>query len=135
MARNFWRKWHDKKLIGYYTLSCDSIRLEMDEITSTFRIGKPMSSFPAIKLARMAFTKDCQNQGCGTFIINIVRGFAHKLNKEGAGCRFITVDAYPNRVNFYLKRGFKHNVHRAYKKKNHPSLRLDVWNPSIEHSK
>ena len=75
----------------------------------------------------MAFAKDCQNQGCGGYILEVLKGFVYKLNKNGVGCRFITVDAYPNRVKFYLDRGFKVNEHKTYRKKNHPSLRCDVW--------
>jgi hypothetical protein len=75
----------------------------------------------------MAFVKECQSQGCGTFVLSMVVGLVHKLNKEGIGCRFITVDAYPERIEFYLGRGFKYNIHEDYKKKVHPSLRLDIW--------
>jgi len=113
-------------LVGYYTLSCDAIRLDVGE-KLFFPQRKRIHSYPAIKIARIAFIKACQKQGCGSFILNVVKGFVNKINRTGAGCRFITVDAYPDRVNFYLKRGFKYNIHKDYKKKNHPSLRLDVW--------
>lgn len=115
------------KLIGYYTLACDSIRLDKSKERKEFPERKQIQSYPAIKIARMAFIEECHNQGCGTLIISYVLGFAHRLNKRGIGCRFITVDAYPEKVDFYLKRGFKYNVHQLYKKNNHPSLRLDVW--------
>ncbi|OGX31814.1 MAG: hypothetical protein A3D27_00100 [Omnitrophica WOR_2 bacterium RIFCSPHIGHO2_02_FULL_46_37] len=83
----------------------------------------------------MAFLKECQGQGCGTFIISVVVGLAHKLNKQGIGCRFITVDAYPERIDFYIKRGFKHNIHKDYQTRAHPSLKLDVWNWLYESGK
>ncbi len=113
-------------LVGYYTLACDAIRLDVNE-KSSFSKRKRIHSYPAIKIARIAFIKQCQNQGLGSFILDIVKGFVHRINKTGAGCRFITVDAYPDKVDFYLKRGFKYNIHKDYKKNNHPSLRLDVW--------
>ncbi len=116
----------EDKLVGYYTLACDAIRLDIRE-KSLFHREKQIYSYPAIKIGRMAFIKECQRQGCGTLILSIVIGLAHRLNKQGMGCRFITVDAYPKRIDFYLKRGFKHNIHKDYQEKTHPSLRLDVW--------
>lgn len=113
-------------LVGYYTLACDAIRLDVRE-KSFFSKRKQIHSYPAIKIARIAFIKQYQSQGFGSFILDIVKGFVHSINKTEAGCRFITVDAYPEKVDFYLKRGFKYNIHKDYKKKNHPSLRLDVW--------
>ncbi len=119
----------DGKLIGYYTLACDAIRLDVIE-KKTFKKQKNIYSYPAIKLARIAFIKEYQNQGCGSFILNVIVGFVHNLNKQGSGCRFITVDAYPKSMDFYIKKGFVHNSHEVYKDKSHPSLRLDVWSYS-----
>lgn len=116
----------DNKLVGYFTLACDAIRLDIRE-RAVFHKRKRMYSYPAIKVARMAFVKECQGQGCGTYILDVVKGLVHKLNKFGTGCRFITVDAYSDRIDFYLKRGFKYNIHEDYKEKKHPNLRLDVW--------
>jgi len=116
----------EDKLVGYYTLACDAIRLDVSE-KNFFHRRKQIKSYPAIKIARIAFVKECQNKGCGSLVLEVVKGFVHKINKEGAGCRFITVDAYSERKDFYLKRGFKVNVHKDYKESAHPSLRLDVW--------
>lgn len=119
--------YYERKLIGYYTLACDSIKLDDVKERSVFPERKRIQSYPAIKIARMGFIAECRKQGCGTLIISYAIGLAHKLNKQGIGCRFVTVDAYPDSIGFYIKCGFKYNVHRMYKKKTHPSLRLDVW--------
>jgi len=117
--------YYDGSFVGYFTLACDSLRLE--ETNERANMQKRIQSYPAIKIARMAFSEECQRQGCGKLVVSFVVGFAQALNKRHLGCRFITVDAYPHRVGFYTKLGFKYNTHKAYKRNNHPSLRLDVW--------
>jgi len=118
----------DNKLIGYYALSCDAIQLSTTEKWKLFgHRRKHYESYPAIKLARMAFVEDCRNQGCGTLVIEIIAGLVSRLSKMGVGCRFITVDAYPESVGFYEKKGFKRNLHKDLREKNHPSLRLDIF--------
>jgi len=41
--------------------------------------------------------------------------------------RFVTVDAYPNRVTWYEKYGFKQNAYYA-RKDRHVSMRYDIFN-------
>ncbi len=113
--------------IGYFTLCCDAIYLDDDEIKTTIHEGgKDFRTFSAIKIARMGFNKVCRGQGCGTYVLDFVAGLVSRLNKNGIGCRFITVDAKPEAEGFYMKRGFKYNLHKYHKKRN-KSLRLDVW--------
>ena len=63
-----------------------------------------------MKIARMAFDKNYQKRKIGTLFLETIKGHAWLLNKQGIGCRFITVDAYSDKVNFYLKNGFEYNV-------------------------
>ena len=70
------------RLVGYYTLACDSIRLDLSEKT-LFQERKQIYSYPAIKIARIAFIKECQKQGCGSLILDVVKGFINKINKPG----------------------------------------------------
>lgn len=114
-------------LLGYFTLCCDAIYLNDDEIKTTINEGgKDFKTFSAIKIARMGFNKICHGKGCGTYVLDSVAGLVSALNKSGVGCRFITVDAKPEAEKFYFKRGFKYNLHKNHKKKN-KSMRLDVW--------
>ena len=39
----------------------------------------------------------------------------------------ITIDAYPDRVKWYEKRGFKRNLHKHYEGKRNVSMRFDLF--------
>ncbi|WP_109438365.1 GNAT family N-acetyltransferase [Aquimarina sp. AU119] len=63
-------------------------------------------SYPAVKIGRLAVTKDIQISGLGTKIIQFTKNYFSTNNKTG--CKFITVDAYKNSLGFYQKMGFKY---------------------------
>ncbi|WP_295723643.1 N-acetyltransferase [uncultured Methanobrevibacter sp.] len=58
--------------------------------------------YPAIKIGRLAVSKEFQNQHIGSLMIDWVVGFCRNLGNE-IGIRFVSVDAYNNTktVNFY----------------------------------
>jgi len=58
-----------------------------------------------VKIGRLAVSTECANSGFGKLIIRIVKEMYAHL-KQQAGCRFITVDAYQNALEFYKKNGF-----------------------------
>ena len=49
------------------------------------------------------------NSGFGKLIIRIVKEMYANL-KQQAGCRFVTVDAYQNALEFYRKNGFSNKL-------------------------
>lgn len=59
---------------------------------------------PSVKIGRLAVSKHYENRGIGSEILNFIKFFFTKSNKTG--CRFITVDAYAEAVEFYKKNGF-----------------------------
>lgn len=63
-------------------------------------------SYPAVKIGRLAVTKDVQANGLGTKIIQFTKNYFIKNNKTG--CKFITVDAYRDSLGFYEKMGFNY---------------------------
>jgi GNAT superfamily N-acetyltransferase len=68
-----------------------------------------------------------QRRGIGGELLKYTVGLAIRLNEElGIGCRFITVDAYPDSVPWYEKNGFVLN--RQYPKlpDAHQSMRYDI---------
>lgn len=76
----------------------------------------------------MAISIKYHEKGIGREIVKYVEGCALSLNeKSHIGCRFITVDAYPQSIGFYQKLGFVFNKSKVYREKEHPSMRLDVY--------
>ena len=86
---------------------CECLDLESSEKD---KVGKHLRTYPAIKLARMALDKSHQGAGLGTLIVEIIKGFAVDLNQKGVAIRFITVDAYPQKLGFYTNCGFVPNI-------------------------
>ena len=111
---------HDetKELIGYFTLSADSVRLTHDEKDETELSEVEFMSLPAVKLGKLAINKKlsekAQRKGYGSFILDIVNTYAFEVNEAGVACRFVTVDADieydKNTPAFYEKNGFVMNL-------------------------
>lgn len=115
-------------LIGYFAILNDAIQLETKERPT----GIVYSSVPALKIGRLATSKDVQGQGLGQYLVKIIVGLAIEQSKI-IGCRFVTLDALLGREGFYEKLGFKRNklVHKNFEKlRNKPmentSMRLDI---------
>ena len=119
----------DERIVAYFSLSSDAIQLSPDEKDEE-RIKTPFSSFPALKIARLATDKNSQGNGFGKTALKFCIGLARHLNDEhrhdGIGCRFITVDAYPSSAGWYASQGFIRNEKAGNKNRDTVSLRLDA---------
>ena len=69
-----------------------------------FAQGKMFKSYPALKICRLAIDRRCRGEGLGAMLVNMI--IASYKNDNKAGCRFVTVDAYSNALDFYFKLGF-----------------------------
>lgn len=119
---------YEENLIGFLSIAADSLKLNLDEKQSYNLHQKKLEDVPSIKFARLAVDKNYQKQGIGT---NILRwGIGYTLDcSEMVAIRFITVDAYNRKVDFYKKFNFLMNQNRHYiKKSNHISMRYDLLN-------
>lgn len=121
-------------IVCYFSLAADSIRLKTEEKEES---GLPrLHDYPALKLARLATNEEFQNHGFGTKALEWTVGLAQHFNDDhrhdGLGCRFVTVDAYPQSIGFYKKFGFVENVEGAGKKRANVSLRYDVLEGTID---
>ncbi|MDP3733814.1 MAG: GNAT family N-acetyltransferase [Nanoarchaeota archaeon] len=117
---------YEEKLIGFFSVAADSLKLNFDEKENYGIHQKKLEDIPSIKLARLAVDKNYQKQGVGTNILKWCIGYILDCS-EMVAIRFITVDAYPEKVNFY--RNFIVNQNRHYTKKtNHISMRYDLLN-------
>ena len=125
-----------KELIGYFSLSADTVRLTIDEKTGTDLEPVDFMSLPALKLGKLAINKGLsakiQRKGYGSFILDIVNTYAYEVLDNGVACRFVTVDAdieyYLDTPGFYLKNGFVINQSRKRKSTDKTiSMRRDIF--------
>lgn len=110
-------------LAAFCSICCDSIPLNDSErqeenISVRYKV-------PAIKIARLGRDVRFRGQGFGRFLINYVKDMAFRLSTTQLGVRFITVDAYLNKVDYYASNGFIRNeeIHR----KGNVSMRADIF--------
>lgn len=116
-----------KQLVAFLTLLNDSILLKTKEKKKLIGYRWIISSFPAVKIGRLAIAKKFQRQGIGKELVKYTIGLVVRLNKElHIGSRFITLDAYPVSIPFYERCGFVFNLHPDYSAKTHPSMRYDL---------
>ena len=99
-------------VIGYFSLAHDRISLTDFPSNSAynrfrkqfFAQGKMFKSYPALKICRLATDTRYRGEGIGAMLVNML--IASYRNDSKAGCRFITVDAYADALDFYFKQGF-----------------------------
>jgi GNAT superfamily N-acetyltransferase len=102
---------NDTDTIAYFCLSNDTVqrfladRTEWKKIRKSIPNSKLRSSYPAVKIGRLAVSKKYAHSGFGKLMIQIVREML-VADTQQTGCRFLTVDAYQNAVNFYLRNKF-----------------------------
>lgn len=125
-----------KELIGYMTLSTDSIKLTNEE-KEIHELNKvPFASIPALKIGKLAINKKLSNnakrKGYGSFLIEMAVAYAFSINEQGVACRFVTVDADieydEDTPKFYDKNGFVENLSNKSRNAKHTiSMRKDIF--------
>ncbi|MEN9580964.1 MAG: hypothetical protein RJA70_3973 [Pseudomonadota bacterium] len=118
-------------LIGYVTLCADAVVLgtgERRQLRPKLGFSHPQV-VPALKVARLAVSRERQKTGAGTFLMRL----AHALGlgmQSSVGCRLLTVDAYESSLGFYTRLGFQPN--KAVERREGSttaSMRLDLNPP------
>ncbi|MBU6455581.1 MAG: GNAT family N-acetyltransferase [Cyanobacteria bacterium REEB67] len=89
------------QLVGYVTLTMDEIPLAKLERPE----GVAFSRLPAVKLAQMGVHKDFNGNGFGPELVTFAVLTALEL-REKIGCRYVTLDANGDLVEWYKKQGF-----------------------------
>ena len=124
------------ELIGYFTLSADTIKLTPEEKEISNLEEVPFMSLPAIKVGKLAINKSlserAKKKGYGSFAIEMAISKAYEVLKTGVACRFITVDADieydKNTPIFYEKNGFVRNQSKISRNNNLTiSMRKDIF--------
>ena len=99
---------HD--ILAYFSLLHDKIERDVIESDIWNRLSRRIpnvlrrSSYPALKIGRLAVNIPAQSTGIGTMIVNYIE--TKYLVDMFAGCRFITVDALNSAQDFYRKNHF-----------------------------
>lgn len=101
------------EVVAYFSLANDKVSVaEFNNRTEFNRFRKKrfvnekrIKGYPAVKLCRLAVAKSARGLHLGTFLIDFIKSFFVDDNKTG--CRFITVDAYLDAIDFYVKTGFE----------------------------
>lgn len=128
--------YYNGQLVGYVTLLSDCIILKTREKNKLFSFHRKILFFPSLKIARLGVQKGLQRGGIGKSLLAYSIGVAARLNHEmSVGCRFITVDAYPDSVSWYEENGFIHNKHYMNPNLTHPSMRFDLLRSKLKPKK
>ncbi|MDE6197579.1 MAG: GNAT family N-acetyltransferase, partial [Muribaculaceae bacterium] len=95
---------------AYYSLLNDKIVFDPDERMLWNRLNRRVANskrrreYPAVKIGRLAVSKDYTGKQIGQAILLQVKHVFATMRRSA--CRFITVDAYAAAVPFYEKCGF-----------------------------
>ena len=109
---------YKEKIIAYFALSADSIKID-----ETLEVKYPY--YPAIKIGRLAVDKKYQKKNVGRILIEWIIIYINKIRQE-IGIRLISIDAYPNAINFYKKNLFNCIESKYSKKKNTIPMYIDL---------
>jgi GNAT superfamily N-acetyltransferase len=103
------------EIAGYFCLLTDKLVFDPSEMEerkfwrafnkkNKIHFNKHRKTYPAIKIGRLAVATAFTGQGLGSYLIDHIIAMVIAMNN--IGCRFITVDAYENAFDFYLKNNF-----------------------------
>lgn len=76
------------------------------KIKDRFASNKRFKSYPAVKIGRLGVSNSMKGKGLGTSLLDYIKYMF--INNNRTGCRFVTVDAYRNSLEFYEKNDFKY---------------------------
>ena len=102
----------DTDTIAYFCLSNDVVMRSLADKAGWKKIKKSIpnskmrSSHPAVKIGRLAVSQKYEGYGFGRLIIQTVREKFVSENQQ-TGCRFVTVDARKDVVDFYARNKFE----------------------------
>lgn len=101
-------------ILAYFSLLHDKLERRIidkaiwNKLSRSIPNAKRRSAYPALKIGKLAVSKNAKSQGIGTQILQFIEGLY--VNERRAGCRFITVDALLDAEPFYDKCHFKRIV-------------------------
>jgi len=99
------------KTVAYFSLLNDKVERDLSNRTVWNRLSREIpnakrrKSYPAVKIGRLAVSKNYEGQSFGRISLNYIKQTL--LENRVSGCRFVTVDALKEAVGFYQKNGFQ----------------------------
>jgi GNAT superfamily N-acetyltransferase len=118
----------DPFLVGYVTLTFDSVRLtnaEKNQMEELLGIGE----FGALRIQMIGIDRHHQGTGYGHALLEAITGLARKLSHDVA-FRFLLADANVRKVEWYESHGFVLNRAQRERSRTNPersvSMRLDL---------
>lgn len=119
---------YNEEIIGFCSTAADSIKLSENEEVLHAIDDKPVREFPAVKIARLGRDKKYAKMDVGSNILKYAIGHILACS-DLIGVRFVTLDSYPHRQDYYEKLGFVKNTHKTYTGKiQNVSMRYDLFN-------
>ena len=110
-------------LTGFVTLTTDTIGYNLIEQSDGID-GYVYRKYPAIKIARLAVDKRYKRRGIGQNLLFWAVGKAYEVSKQ-IGCRYITVDAKRESLDFYLKYEFK--IVKKHEDRDFPPMYFNLY--------
>lgn len=118
----------DPILVGYATLTFDSVRLTNSEKSQMEELVG-IAQFGAVRIQMIGIDHRHQNKHYGTQLLEAITGVARKLS-EVVAVRFLLADANIRKVEWYEARGFVANMAKRERERLNPersvSMRLDL---------
>lgn len=123
IANTFVLQTDSNQTVAYFCLFNDIVsRDTVDKnlwrkVKKLFHHTKHFSSYPAVKIGRLAVSNAFKRKGVGHRLLDVIKQMT-VLNQHISAVRFLTVDAYSDAVLFYEKGGFR-------------PLRNDIGSPTL----
>jgi hypothetical protein len=105
----------DLETVAFFSLLNDKITFEIEANKNKSlwnRINRKVPNskrstkgYPAMKIVRLAVNINYKGNNIGTLILDYLKGLFIENNRTG--CKFITLDAYKESLDFYSKNEFK----------------------------
>lgn len=116
----------ERQVIGFISTTCTEIKFE-DSISG--HAESPVngySSKPAIKITRFAVDRRYQGIGVGKVLLSQCIGIILEDILPKIGCRFIVLDARPDRIDWYKGVGFELINTYDNLQREHPLMFIDL---------
>ena len=103
----------DNYTLAYFSLLNDKITFNdadknvWNKLSRKINNQKRRKSYPAIKIGMLGVHKNHRRDGYGTDILDFIEAI-YLSEGQRSGCRFITVDAYSEILEFYERNGFRY---------------------------
>ncbi len=113
------------KLLGYFTISSESLRIEYFRSIKGFSIPGEIrvSAIPGMKIGRLAVDNEFKGRDVGSHMLRYIAGLALQTP---AATRILFLEAYPESIGFYAKFDFKIIEHQKLRHRRNRMMCFDL---------